>query len=133
MTPYIVMRPLIHQSDADLMNLRNEANEILDERNRAALPGKVLKAVETVLMENEPGAPAPVFAEFSTDEQDDGFCWDIRDPMVTLADGSTRTLDLSDHHPSLGTALGDYSSSVEPNDSSTLLVTFEPLALEPSI
>ena len=132
-TPPVVMLPLDKLSDDDLMSLRDEADGLLEDRNKAALPGKVLEAVQAALTENEPDAPAPVSVEFTTTEWDDGFYWDVQDPEITLVDGSTRTLDLSNHHGDLDGALTDHSSWVEPNDSSTLRVTFEPLALEPCV
>lgn len=120
-------------SSDDLVNLRNEADRLLEVRNTAALPGKVLEAVKTVLAANEPDAPAPVSVEFSTTEWDNGFFWDAANAEVTLADGSTRTFDLTDEHSDLEGELGDHSEWNEPNDSSTLRVMFEPLALEPCI
>ncbi|MFK0279478.1 hypothetical protein ACIQVL_03255 [Streptomyces sp. NPDC090499] len=125
--------PLELLSDDDLMNLRDEADRLLEARNTASLPGKVLEAVKDVLAEDEPDAPAPVSAEFTTREWEDGFFWNDGNPTVTLVDGSTRTLDLSGRHRDLDGALTDHSGWIEPNDNSTLLVTFEPLALEPCI
>jgi hypothetical protein len=131
--PPLFMLPLDKLSDHDLLSLRSEADRILEERNTAAMPGKVMEAVKAVLAEDEPDAPAPVSAKFTTSEWDNGIFWDEGNAEVTLADGSTRTLDLHKRHGDVGGVLADHSESVEPNDSSTLLITFEPLALTTDI
>lgn len=117
-------------SSNELHGLAAAIDGILEARNEAELPAKVVEAVQSALAEEEPDAPAPVSAEFETREYDDGFAWDNHDVVVTLADGSTRALDLTDHHSDLSGVLADHSVWSGPNECSTLRVTFEPLALE---
>ncbi|MFD5856115.1 hypothetical protein [Streptomyces chartreusis] len=128
----IPLDSLSNLSNDDLTLLRNEADRLLNARNTIALPGLVLDAVRDALAEDEPEAPAPYSVRFTAKEWDNGLFWDEDDAEVTLADGSTRTLDLS-KHPEMPGALTDHASRAEPNDSSTLTVMFEPPAVIPDI
>ncbi|WP_440581041.1 hypothetical protein [Streptomyces sp. PT19] len=109
---------------ATLQLLHAKADAILEARCDAALPGHVLSGVRAALA-HDPDAARPVSVEFTTLECDNGHYWDETAAKVTLADGSTREVDL--RRTIADDTLTDHASWAEPDDDSTLTVTFEPL------
>lgn len=111
---------------------------VLESRNAVALPGLVLDAIREVVAAEQAEIglvvpltvqPAPTSITFTTtSDHDNGIFWDESDPVVTFADGTTRTLDL-DECGDLRDALSDHAEWVEPQSDSTLRVTFTPPAL----
>ncbi|QFG13324.1 hypothetical protein SEA_GILGAMESH_132 [Streptomyces phage Gilgamesh] len=111
--------------DGMLQRLRTKADDILEARCEAALPAHVLDDVRAALADDTDAAP-PVSVEFTTREYDNGHYWNETAAKVTLADGSTREVDL--RRTVADDTLTDHASWAEPYDDSTLTVTFEPLA-----
>ncbi|MER7952031.1 hypothetical protein ABTY59_32035 [Streptomyces sp. NPDC096079] len=93
--------------DKALQELRRAAADELKDRNAAALPGTVLNALTADLLDVE--VPRIVLAEFTTAQHENGYYWCDFAVEVTFDDGSTRTLDLSEHS-ALDEALVDHAS-----------------------
>ncbi|MFB6629955.1 hypothetical protein ACFCWY_08675 [Streptomyces sp. NPDC056362] len=91
---------------ADLLQLHRATRNELAARNAAALPGHVLAALKGTLLDVE--IPRLCLAEFFTMEGDEGHSWNPHEVYVSFDDGSSRTLDLSEHSP-LGDALTDHA------------------------
>ncbi|MFF8696323.1 hypothetical protein ACF08W_29330 [Streptomyces sp. NPDC015144] len=115
--------------DHDLLDLRAKAQDLLRERNGAALAGVVLNVLRDVLAETG-DTRTPLRVAFVTTEWDNGHFWYPEAARVTFFDGSTEeieTVDLS----GADDELTDHASyQPEPlNGFSQLVITFEPPAV----
>ncbi|MBV7255140.1 hypothetical protein KQH21_31000 [Streptomyces sp. IpFD-1.1] len=111
----------------EVLGILHAAQNIYAAHVEATLPGLVRDEVREALARTDPDA-VPLSATFVTQEWDNGLYWLDSFVEVALADGSTRALDLSEAGKLPG-LLTSHAEDHEPNDSSYLLVTFEPLAM----
>ncbi|MFE1613003.1 hypothetical protein ACFW7P_30200 [Streptomyces albidoflavus] len=109
----------------EVLRIRHAAQNVYAAHVEATLPGLVRDEVKQALARTDPDA-VPLSATFVTQEWDNRLYWLDSCVEVALADGSTRALDLSETEELPG-LLTDHAEDHEPNDSSHLLVTFDPL------